>query len=141
MSVEANKQVLQRFTTEFINTANANVAAELISPNAVFHVPGRPPLLGVAGYLQIVGMMRSGFSDIQWTLAEVVAEADTVACRFSMTGTHDGTFFGVPPSGKNIKITTMGFYRLEDGKIVEEHGLPDMLGILTQIGALPANPS
>ena len=140
MSVEANKRVVQRFTTECINTANETVAAELITPDAVLHVPpGMPaPPRGPAGYLQIVHMMRGGFSDIQWTLEEMVAEGDKVAARFSLRGTHDGPFFGVPPTGKAIVSTSTSFYRIVNGKIVEDHGLPHMLGILQQIGAVPS---
>src|SRR5438128_1642883 len=100
VTAEANKLTMQRFT-EFINTASEKLAEELISPNAIFHVPGRPePMRGPAGYLAIIGMMRGGFPDIQWTLEEMVAEGDKVAARFIMRGTHQGSFFGVPPSGK-----------------------------------------
>jgi steroid delta-isomerase-like uncharacterized protein len=134
---EANKLTMQKFV-EFINTASEALADELISPNAIFHVPGNPePMRGPAGYLAIIGMMRAGFPDIQWTLEEMVAENDKVAARFIMRGTHQGTFFGVPPTGKKITVQAMNIYRLADGKFVEERGQPDMLGLLQQIGAVP----
>jgi steroid delta-isomerase-like uncharacterized protein len=136
---EANKLTMHRFV-EFINTASQKLAEELISPNAIFHVPGRPePMRGPAGYLAIIEMMRGGFPDIQWTLEEMVAEGDKVAARFIMRGTHQGTFFGVGPSGKKIAVQAMNFYRLSDGKFVEERGQPDMLGLLQQIGAAPSH--
>ena len=54
--------------TEFINTVSEQLAAKLISPNAIFHVPGRAkPMRGPAGYLAIIGMMRGGFPDIHAT--------------------------------------------------------------------------
>ena len=134
---EANKLIMLRFT-EFINTASEKLAVELISPDAVFHVPGRPePMRGPAGYLAIIGMMRVGFPDIQWTLEETIAEGDKVAARFTMRGTHQGAFFGVPPSGKKIVVQAMNFYRLSGGQFVEERGQPDLLGLLQQIGAVP----
>ena len=137
MTIEANKLAMHRFT-EFINTASEGLAAELISPNAIFHVPGHAePVRGPAGYLAIIGMMRAGFPDIRWTLEEMIAEADKVAARFTMRGTHQGTFFGVPPTGKKIEAKAMNFYRLLDGQFVEEHGQPDLLGLLQQIGAVP----
>lgn len=124
---------------EFINTASESLAQELISPDAIFHVPGSPePMRGPAGYLAIIGMMRGGFPDIQWTLEEMVAESDKVAARFTMRGTHRGTFFGVPATGKIIEVQAMNIYRLSGGQFVEEHGQPDMLGLLQQIGAVPA---
>jgi len=123
---------------QFINTASEKLAEELISPDGVFHVPGRPePMLGPAGYLAIIGMMRGGFPDIQWTLEEVIAEGDKVAARFTMRGTHRGPFFGVPPTGKTIAVQAMNFYRLSGGQFVEERGQPDLLGLLQQIGAVP----
>ena len=137
MTAEANKLVMGRFL-EFINTASEKLAQELISPDAIFHVPGRPePMRGPAGYLAIIGMMRSGFPDIQWTLEEMVAEGDKVAARFMMRGTHKGLFFGVSPTGKKIAVQAMNFYRLSGGQFVEERGQPDLLGLLQQIGAVP----
>jgi steroid delta-isomerase-like uncharacterized protein len=137
MSSEANKLTMQRFV-EFINTASETLAAELISPDAIFHVPGSPePMRGPAGYLSIIAMMRGGFPDIQWTLEEMVAEGDKVAARFIMRGTHQGAFFGIPPSGRKIAVQAMNIYRLSGDKFVEEHGQPDMLGLLQQIGAIP----
>jgi steroid delta-isomerase-like uncharacterized protein len=138
MTAESNKIVMRHFL-EFINTASESLAQELISLDAIFHVPGRPePMRGPAGYLAIIGMMRGGFPDIQWTLEEMVAEGDKVAARFTMRGTHRGTFFGVPPTGKTIAVQAMNIYRLSGGQFVEEHGQPDMLGLLQQIGAVPA---
>lgn len=129
---------MNRFV-EFINSASEPLAHELISPNAVFYIPGRPePLRGPAGYLSLVGMMRSGFPDIQWSLDDMVAEADAVAARFTMRGTHQGQFMGIPPTGKSIQVQAMNFYRLTDGQFTEEYGQPDMLGLLQQIGAVPA---
>jgi steroid delta-isomerase-like uncharacterized protein len=133
-----NKVVMSRFV-EFINTGSEKLAEELISPDAVFHVPGRPePLRGPAGYLAVIGMMRGGFPDIQWTLEEMIAEDDKVAARFTMRGTHQGSFFGVPPTGKTIAVQAMNFYRLSGGQFIEERGQPDLLGLLQQIGAVPS---
>jgi steroid delta-isomerase-like uncharacterized protein len=137
MTADTNKLVMRRFT-EFINTASEKLASELIAPDAIFHVPGRSePMRGPAGYLAIIGMMRGGFPDIQWTLEEMIAEGDKVAARFTMRGTHSGTFLGVPPTGKAIAVQAMNIYRLRDGHFIEEHGQPDLLGLLQQIGAVP----
>lgn len=133
----SNKQLMPNFV-EFINTASEKLAAELVSPDAVFHVPGRPePVRGPAGYLEIISMMRGGFPDIQWTLEEMIAEGDMVAARFTLRGTHQGAFFGVPATGKQIEAQAMNFYRFTGGKIVEERGQPDLLGLMQQIGAIP----
>jgi steroid delta-isomerase-like uncharacterized protein len=137
MTTQSNKTLMQRFT-QFINTASEELAGELISADAIFHVPGQAePMRGPAGYLGIIGMMRAGFPDIQWTLEETIAEHDKVAARFKMRGTHKGAFHGVPPTGKKIDVTAMNIYRFSNGKILEEYGQPDLLGLLQQIGAVP----
>lgn len=138
MTAEANKLRMGLFV-EFINTASEKLADELIAPEAVFHVPGRPePMRGPAGYLAIIAMMRGGFPDIQWKLEEMVAESDKVAARFTMRGKHQGAFFGVPATDKPICVQAMNLYRWADGLIVEERGQPDLLGLMQQIGAIPA---
>ncbi len=81
--------------------------------------------------------MRSGFPDVQWTLEDIVVDADKVAARFTMRGTHQGVFMGVPPSGKSFAVTSMAIYRIAGGQIAEEHGLSDMMRIMMQIGAIP----
>jgi steroid delta-isomerase-like uncharacterized protein len=138
MTAEANKLAMGRFT-EFINTAREDLATEIISPEAVFHVPGRTePVRGPTGYLEIIRMMRGGFPDIQWVLEEMVAEGDMVAARFTMRGSHRGTFFGVPATGKTIAVQAMNFYRWSGRQIVQERGQPDLLGLMQQIGAIPS---
>ena len=134
-TVEKNKMLMNRFV-EFINTANEELSLELISPDAVFYAPVQTePLHGPAGYMQIINMMRSGFPDIQWTLIETIAEDDAIAARFIMRGTHQGIFFGIPATGKQIEVQAMNFYRLCDGKIIGEHGQPDLLNLLKQLGS------
>ena len=145
MSVIANA-FMGRFV-EFINTADETLGRELIANDAIFHVPNQSePMQGLAGYLAIIGMMRSGFPDIQWTLEETIAEEDElgagdtrIAARFIMRGTHQGDFFGVPATGKSIAVQAVNFYRVSNGKIVEERGQPDLLGLMQQIGAAPAS--
>lgn len=127
------KQFLQ-----FINIADENLAQQLISPVAKFYVPGQSePLQGPKGYLMTIAMMRGGFPDIQWTIEDMITENNKVAVRFTLRGTHKGVFFGVPATEKSIVVQAMNFYRLADNQIIEEFGQPDMLELLTQIGAVP----
>ena len=136
--MEATTEFFKQFV-QFINTADENLAQQLISPIAKFYVPGQPePLQGPKDYLMIIAMMRSGFPDIQWTIEDMITENDKVAVRFTMRGKHQGTFFGVPATEKPIVVQAMNFYRLSGDQIIEEFGQPDMLGLLTQIGAVPA---
>lgn len=123
--------------TEFINSGDNSIGQEVISESAVFHVPFGEPLKGLDGYLQILGMMRGAFPDINWTLQETVCEGEKVVARFETRGTHQGPFMGVPATGKTFCMTAVNIYRFEHGKIVEELGQPDIFGLMIQIGAIP----
>jgi len=129
---------MRRFV-QFINTADEMLGEELVAPNAEFYVPYQSePLVGPPGYLRAIEVMRGGFPDIQWTLEELIAEDEKIAARYTMRGTHEGAFFGVPATGRRIEVQAMNFYDVANGKIVGERGLPDLLGLMQQIGAVPA---
>lgn len=137
MAREDKMRLMDRFLT-FINTANPEMANELIHPEAIFYVPGNPePMRGPGGYMAIVGMMRDAFPDVQWKIDDSVFDGEKVAVRFTMSGTHENTFFGIPATGKTFEVKAMNFYRFENRQIVEEYGLPDMFGLLRQLGAAP----
>lgn len=137
MPTESPAVVMTRFV-EFINTADEQLARDVIASDAVFHAPTHAePLRGPAGYLELLAMLRNGFPDIHWTMEETITEGNRVAARFTMRGTHLGDFFGIPPTGRQISVQAVNFYRLADGKIVNEQGQPDLLGIMQQIGAIP----
>ncbi|GAB3809059.1 hypothetical protein GCM10028819_49480 [Spirosoma humi] len=70
-------------------------------------------------------------------MEDMVTEGDTIAARFLMRGTHQGTFMGIPPTSKPIQVQAMNFYRT-DGQFIEEHSQSNMLGLLQLISAAPA---
>jgi len=137
LSEHHDDEFMKRFVA-FINSPSEDLAAELVCADAIFHVPGRPePLSGPAGYLTIIAMMRSGFPDVQWTLEETIRQGERIAARFTMRGTHQGHFMGVAPTGRTIAVQALNIYHLSNGRIIEEHGQPDLFGLLAQIGAVP----
>lgn len=134
-TIEKNKELMKKFEI-MINTADKNLAKELISESASFYTPASPePLLGGDGYLSIVYWMRTGFSDVQWEIDDIVADTKKVAVRWILTGTHDGEFLGIKPTGIKIKTTVMNFYYFDDeGKIVNDIAAEGMIGILKPLG-------
>jgi steroid delta-isomerase-like uncharacterized protein len=133
--VERNEKLMKKFET-MINTADEDIAKELIATDAPFYTPASPePLYGGKGYLSIVYWMRTGFSDVQWKLEEMVSSEEKVAVRWTLTGTHDGEFMGVKPTGKKIKATMMNFYYFnKDGKVVNDIAAEGMICILRPLG-------
>lgn len=133
--IERNKILMKKFET-MINTADEKLAEELVSNDAPFYTPASSePLYGGKGYLSIVHWMRSGFSDVQWNIEDIVADEEKVAVRWTLSGTHDGEFLGLSATGTKIKTTVMNFYYFNDeGKIVNDIAAEGMIGILRPLG-------
>ena len=85
----------------------------------------------------MMGELR-GLPDMDFRVEDMIAEGDLVASRNVWHGTHTGPFRGMPPTGKKVTVTAMGFSRIKDGKVLEHWGQVDFLGLLQQIGVLPA---
>lgn len=135
---DANKQVMEQFI-RFINTGDRSIGESIISPDVIFYAPTSPePLRGFDGYIAVLDMMRGAMPDVQWKAEEFIAEGDKVMIRFTMSGTQTQPFMGMPATGKSVKVTAMNIYQLKDGKIIREHGLPDIFTMLQQLGAIPA---
>ncbi len=135
MDNELLKNKMKQFET-MINTADENLAEELVAPDAPFFTPASPePLYGGSGYLSVVHWMRKGFSDVQWKLEEMLAENNKVAVRWTLTGTHDGEFLGLAATDTKIRTTIMNFYYFnEEGKITNDIAAEGMIGILRPLG-------
>ncbi len=88
--------------------------------------------------MQVLAMMRGAMPDVQWRVEEMICEGDKVMCRFTMSGTQSQPFMGMSATGKPVSVTAMNIYEFKDGKIVREHGLPDIFSMLMQLGAIPA---
>jgi predicted ester cyclase len=136
MSVEDNKAIARRIF-EVFNTGNMALADAVIAADVVDHQP--PPGIeqGLAGFKQLIGMLRAGFPDLQVTIEDVIAEGDKVTVRSIIHGTHQGDFMGIAPTGKPVKFQAIDVLRLAGGKAVEHWGNQDDLGMLQQLGVIP----
>src|SRR5256885_14084716 len=100
MATEANKANLRRIYEECFNQGNMDTADELVASDSRDTSPGIPsgiPTTGPDGLKGIVSLLRGAFPDLQITIDEMVAEGDMVVARTTATGTHRGTFQGIPP--------------------------------------------
>ena len=80
----------------------------------------------------------SAFSERRVEIADQLASGDKVVTRFDMSGRHTGTFRGIPPTGCEFRMTGISINRLAAGKIIESWEITDDLGLLRQIGLVPA---
>jgi steroid delta-isomerase-like uncharacterized protein len=136
---EENKAVVRRFIEEVWNNGNLDAIDELISEDHVDHDPanaGSPG--GREGVRAFVQMYRTAYPDTHIEFGEMVAEGDLVAGSWTATGTHQGELMGMPPTGRSIHVTGMGMDRVRNGQIVESWANYDSLGMLQQLGAIPA---
>lgn len=137
MSTEQNKVLVRRVFEEGINQGNQGVFDAVIAPNYVNHnMPA--PVPGVEGFKQLIGMFRAGFPDMRVVLEDVIAEGNMVSSRGVMHGTQLGSFMDIPATGKHIEVGYIDIWRVENDKLAENWVQLDMLGMMQQLGVVPA---
>ena len=138
MTVEAgNKEIARRFYEEFWCRGNADAADQLVAADLIHdQLPEGWPS-GRAGFKELVGTWRAGFPDMQEQILLIVAEGDWVVSRFRLRGTHEGSFYGVSPTGRRVEIEGVDFLRVSDGRIAEWIYSEDALGLFRQLGVMP----
>jgi steroid delta-isomerase-like uncharacterized protein len=140
MSVERNKQRLQRLYDEMFNAGNLEVAHELIAANAVDHEQLPPEITGTVPeqLQQFVSLMRSAFPDLRVTAHDMIGEGDKAVARIAMTGTHQGDFLGIPATGRQVDVQVIDMVRFDDAGVMVEHwAVTDNLGMMRQLGVIP----
>ncbi len=137
MSNEDNKTLVRRFFELGPSQGNINAARGLLAENFALHVP-LPAAAGVQGISDVITACRAAFEHLNVTVDDMVAEGDRVAARFTARGVHKGSFMGLPPTGKPITMTGIEIFRIENGKIAELWGEANLLGLMQQLGIIPA---
>lgn len=141
--VESNKALVRRLINMTFNEGNLGPDVDaIVSDDYVEHLVG--PISGVTdrdGYKAAVGELRAAFSEMDFKVMEMIGEGSFVSSRNEWDAVHSGVFRGVPPTGKTVHVTAMGFSRIADGKVVEHWGQVDMLGLMVQLGMLGPPPS
>ena len=139
MSKEVNLATLGKFA-EAVNTGNFDLFKEAVSIENIDHDPARGQVPGPEGYRVFFSRLRDAFSDLTVALETMVADEESIAFAYTLTGTQNGSYMGIAPTGKKVKIRGMQISKFKDGKMVERWGSSDELGMLQQLGvaALPA---
>ena len=132
---ERNKELVQRMTEEVWSKGNLEILDEMFSPNFVkYFLPMGSETRGLDQLRVSIGSHRKAFPDWAEQIQRIVAEGDMVAIHFTSTGTNDGSFLGNAPTGKQIHINEMSIYRIDEGRIVEQWLIPDLLNLSEQLG-------
>jgi steroid delta-isomerase-like uncharacterized protein len=137
MSVEDNKARTRRMFDDEFNQGRPETVDEVLAEDYVDHSALPAPAPGREGFKKRAAMLRAAFAPVM-EFGSFVVEGDYVAFTWTMTGTHQGSFAGVPASGKPIKVTGINVERFQGDRIVEHWSQFDSLGLMRQIGAIPA---
>lgn len=134
---EANKAIIRRYRQAH-NQNDMSVLDEIVAADIVSHsaLPGLPA--GREGGKMAHQGSLAAFPDGRTTTDDLVAEGDKVVERFTFVGTQKGEFLGIPATGKQVRVTGMSIFRIANGKITEHWGENDGMGLLMQLGVLPA---
>jgi len=141
MSTEQNKAIARRIYEDVISQGKFELIGQLFHPAFYDHSnpPGWPQ--GPEGARQIIGYFRTAFDGWTVTVEDAIAEDDRVAIRLTSRGTHAGEFFGIPPTGRPVVMPGVQVLRFQDGRVVEHWAFHDDMGVMRQLGALPAQPA
>ncbi len=139
MPADDLKQLDQRIYNEAWNAGKLDVLNELIASGAPIHDPANPGTgSGPEGMKQLITLYRDAFPDTHFTIESQVAEGDLVLTRWRGRGTHKGTLMGVPPTNRVVEVAGMSLTRYANGKNVESWTNWDTLGLMQQLGVIPA---
>jgi steroid delta-isomerase-like uncharacterized protein len=137
--MDQNKQISRRLLEDAFSAGRYDVIDEVVAPNFVIHDPSvTEEMRGPNGIRQLIETYRSAFPDLQAKVEEQIAEGDRVATRWSAHGTHRGPLLGIDATGKEASVTGITIDRIQNGRIVESWSNWDTLGLLQQLGVVPA---
>jgi len=132
-----NSTIVRNFVDVVLNKGGVEASEEFFWEDMVEQapLPGQGP--GLTGLKDVLRGMRAAFLNMHWSVQEQIAEGDKVVTRFEWTGTHRAEFFGVPATGRSVKVWGVVIDRLEGGKIKDTRIIMDSLGLMMQLGAFP----
>lgn len=136
MSEEANKQLVQRFLAEVVNTGDVQRIADFIGSGYVDHYAGDDAPTGPGVVVEHVHAVRATYPDLQVRVEQQFAEGEFVISRIVATGTHRGAWLGMSPTGKAVRIIGVNIDRVRKGRIVEHWGTANTLEALVESGIL-----
>ena len=136
--MSSQKATVRRMLEDEISNANFAITAELIHPDFYDHTNPEGLERGIEGHQGIIRIFKGAFPDLHWTIDDLIEEGDKVVARTTVQATHGGDFFGIPATGIKVHFRGVHIMRFTDGKVIEHWGSNDDLGLMRQLGAVPA---
>ena len=134
----ANKRLSNLINEDIISQGKLELADQILSPDYVDHNAAPGLAAGIEGFKQGVELYRNAFPDLKIRVDDMIEEGDKVVTRWTATGIHNGELMGIPPTGKAVLVTGISIDRCANGKVVEHWDVFDQLGMMQQLGVIPA---
>ena len=129
-----NEKLARRYFEEAWNRGDVAVLDEILAPDYVNHTPSTPnPPAGPTGLKPIILAMRRAFPDLHYEIKDVIATEEALNIRVVMTGTHRGDLFGLPPTGRRVRVDQINIEHIRDGRIVAHWRITDELKLMRQL--------
>jgi predicted ester cyclase len=141
MSTRENKELVQRIYEEW-NALHGDVAKlrplyeKYYALDYIHHDPSRDDG-NLEQRMQYAVMWFTAFPDTAWSMEDMLAERDMVACRYTMRFTHAAAFMRIARTGRQVVAKGADVRKIRGGKVVEGWDFPDTMGIMVQVGAIP----
>ena len=132
-----NKAIIRRLYDEVWNKRKLEVVSEIVSPSHALQGPNvAGSAVGPEAYKRQVALFLGGFSDLRWTIDDLIAEDSKVVACWTIFGTHTGEYLGVPATNKKVTVGGMTNHHLSNGKIMDSYSIWDALGMMPQMGVV-----
>jgi predicted ester cyclase len=137
----SNKATFRRFH-DAMNTGDVELISktidELVEPDVLIRTPLPVEATGAQALKQVWAMLLRGLPDVHVTVEDLIAEGDKVVSRNSVTGTHQGEYMGLPPTGKSVTYNEIFILRFVNGRVAETWGVADVFSQMKQLGVISA---
>lgn len=134
---ENMQQIIDNVLT-FWNTGNADLAKQLYTDDVQYTGPSQTDS-GIGEITDYVSELHKSFPDFKLEIEETLAEGNRLVSRWTCSGTQNGEYQGIPPTGKHLQVKGVTIAHIKGGRIARENAYFDRLGILEQLGAAPSN--
>jgi predicted ester cyclase len=133
MGNEKNQALVRQFIREIFENKNIAALEKFLAPDYVDHFlpPGLQP--GLEGNRHFFAGLFHAFPDLIYTVEDMIASGDKVVCRDSICATHRGEYWGIGPTGRNVKFTGMCIIRVAGDRLAEHWHEVDRLGLMQQL--------
>ncbi|MCX6241495.1 MAG: ester cyclase [Bacteroidetes bacterium] len=132
----SNKSLVKDYYETVVNTGNVSRISEFISENYTEVFQNETSRPGIEGAIKHIQGVRENYTDLNLRIDYQIAEGDLVATCYTMTGTHNGNWMGIKPTGKRICVTGVNIDKIKNGKMIEHGGAANLFDALSDIGAI-----